>query len=306
MPSIDGRRPAGFCGGAFLFTAVILPVLASCATVSAVDGRPLPPAQTPGEVRPEWAALPGFGYRETCLTVFSGRVLRPRLEFHALRVSLTGANAGIVTSAGRPDGEGGFLSTRVTGFVRDYRLLAGINALPFDPVSAGEGEARTNVGLVVSDGKVTSPPHPGFDALVFFDDGRAAILSQSGIDLTGVVNAVGGFRKVLEDGRPVYRVLYAQSRHPRSAAGISGCGGYLYLLAVDGRRRRSAGATEKETALLLAALGAAEGLNLDGGGSTALAVSLPDGSVRLLNTPVHRVIPGRERAVAGSIGVAAR
>ena len=60
---------------------------------------------------------------------------------------------------------------------------------------------------------------------------------------------------------------------------------------------------DMETAMLLRALGAHDGINLDGGGSSSLALRYPDGKVRVANTPVHGGVPGRERAVAGCIGV---
>ncbi|MCL2558630.1 MAG: phosphodiester glycosidase family protein, partial [Treponema sp.] len=188
-------------------------------------------------------------------------------------------------------------------------LLAAINALPFDPSSDREGEPRANVGVVISDGRMLSTPRARYDALVFFADGGAAIVSQAEIQgerLEQISNAVGGFYRLLSGGEPVARVLGLQARHPRSAAGISACGRYLYLLAIDGRRPGSQGATELETALLLRALGAAEGINFDGGGSTALALRHPDGQTRLANVPVHSGVPGRERAVAGLLGIAYR
>jgi len=56
--------------------------------------------------------------------------------------------------------------------------------------------------------------------------------------------------------------------------------------------------------MILLALGSWNGLNLDGGGSTALALRGADGKVRVVNTPVHSGIPGLERAVAGCLGIA--
>jgi exopolysaccharide biosynthesis protein len=74
-------------------------------------------------------------------------------------------------------------------------------------------------------------------------------------------------------------------------------------VVIDGRRAGSVGATEAETALLLRALGAADGINFDGGGSTALALRYPDGKIRTVNTPVHGGVVGSERAVAGCLGI---
>ncbi|MDR2922815.1 MAG: phosphodiester glycosidase family protein [Treponema sp.] len=271
----------------------------SCATLSPVEE---PEGQTvfaiPDEVFPRWSAL------SSGLDYFAGKVSRPRIGFYALRVDLASPDLRIAAAPGASDKDGKTVSTRVSSFVRDKGLLAGINALPFDPVSAVEGEPRTNVGIVIADGFLFAPPHNSFDALVFYTDGNAAIVAQSDIkNFDNIENAVGGFYRILENGELAPRVINSGDRHPRSAAGISPDGKFLYLLVIDGRQINSIGATEAETALLLRALGATEGINFDGGGSSALALRYPDGKVRAVNTPIHGLIPGRERAVAGCLGV---
>jgi exopolysaccharide biosynthesis protein len=155
---------------------------------------------------------------------------------------------------------------------------------------------------------MVSSPRPPYDALIFYDDGAAAIVSQAALDSAeNIAGAAGGFYQILKGRELTERTTKAKKRHPRSAAGLSadsGNGRFLYLLVIDGRRPGSIGATEAETALLLKALGAIDGINLDGGGSSALVLRYPNGSVRAVNTPIHGGIPGRERAVAGCIGIA--
>ena len=236
----------------------------------------------------------------------AGKVSHPRMEFNALRIDLSNPNLRMLAAGGGKAGvleNGKFLSTKVSSFVRDNGLLAGINALPFSPVSGKEGEPRRNIGIVVTDGVMVSPPYPRFDALVFYADGSAAIVSQSALSAENIANAVGGFHRILEADELVPRVIGIKTRHPRSAAGISLDGRYLYLLVIDGRRPGSVGSTEAQTALILRALGASEGINFDGGGSSALVLRYPDGKIRVTNTPIHNHIPGRERAVAGCLGV---
>ncbi|MDR2079362.1 MAG: phosphodiester glycosidase family protein, partial [Treponema sp.] len=150
------------------------------------------------------------------------------------------------------------------------------------------------------------------DALVFYLGGGGEILSQSLLEnpeqRQHISDAVGGFFILLWEGALPKRLEdnREQNRHPRSAAGLSADGKTLYLLVIDGRRPGSAGATETETGLILKRLGAFTGLNLDGGGSTALALRRSDGKVRTLNTPVHGGIPGRERGVASCLGIRIR
>jgi exopolysaccharide biosynthesis protein len=250
----------------------------------------------------------------------AGKIIKPKLEFRALRIALSDPGLRIVvsgnvshtaspdTSAGSPGGT--IPAVRVSSFVRDNRLLAGINTAPFAPIVTGkEGTPLTIVGLTVAEGRVISPPDPRFDALIFYYGGGAAVRNQGEAgDLTTIQNAVGGFYGLLAENRLTGRALQSAGarsapRHPRSAAGLSADGNFLYLLVIDGRQVKSAGATEAETGILLRQLGASEGINLDGGGSTALALRYPDGVVRAVNTPIHGGIPGRERAVASCLGI---
>jgi exopolysaccharide biosynthesis protein len=73
-----------------------------------------------------------------------------------------------------------------------------------------------------------------------------------------------------EDPEFFYR--FGVRRNPRTLAGLT-ADGRLLLVAIDGRRPSfSVGASFGESAGVLRALGATEGVNLDGGGSTSLAV----------------------------------
>ncbi|MDR2543132.1 MAG: phosphodiester glycosidase family protein [Treponema sp.] len=248
------------------------------------------------DIEPVWQSITDG------LWFFHAKTVSPRLEFWALRICLFSQNLGIVVRAGNE----GAASTRVSSFVHDNNLLAGINATPFDVISSREGQPIKNMGIIVSDGVQLAPANTRYDALVFYTDGTAAIVGQSAINSTeNIQNAVGGFYQILTDGQAAKRTLNNEIRHPRSAAGlsISGTNRYFYLLVIDGRRSGSAGATELETALILQLLGSKDGINLDGGGSTTLALRYDDGIVRTVNTPIHGGIPGRERAVAGCIGI---
>ncbi|MCP3028613.1 phosphodiester glycosidase family protein [Halobacillus sp. A5] len=69
---------------------------------------------------------------------------------------------------------------------------------------------------------------------------------------------------------------FAETRHPRSLAGIKENGNIL-LVTVDGRNpEESLGLTFYESAQVLQSLGAVEGMNLDGGGSSTMTVGEED------------------------------
>jgi exopolysaccharide biosynthesis protein len=274
------------CPLAFLFSCA---GLSSPATVK----TPLY-ATSPETVRPEWRSL------SEGLSLFEGKTRSPRLEFKALRVELLSPQIFVVTS---PAGKE-ILSMKVSSFVEREGLIAGINTTPFDPSSAREGEPRRLAGIAVFQGRLLSPPNPRYGALVFYRNRRAAILPQGLIEnRENIEYAAGGFHLILEKGELTERALNTKPRYARSAAGLSENGAVLYLLVIDGRRAGNAGATEAETAILLRQLGAEEGLNLDGGGSSALALRFPGTRARVINSPAHQGIPGRERAVAACLGV---
>ena len=296
----------GFC----FFSAMSL--LTACAVLSPVSAESEQPEiflyiET---VEPRWLPFAdGVGY-------FHGKVSSPRLEFWALSIDLNAPNVSIVVKDGSANDEGS-LSTKVSSFVRENNLIAGINAVPFDVASLAERQPINNIGVVISDGVMLSPLNHQYDALVFYYNHQrdeedspkivtAAIVSQSSVRSTeNIKNAVGGFHQILISGVPAQRTQNSEARHPRSAAGVSDNGNYLYFLVIDGRRALSEGSTERETALLLASLGSHNGINFDGGGSSALALRFRDGNVRVVNNPVNGLLPGQERAVAGCIGISA-
>ena len=92
---------------------------------------------------------------------------------------------------------------------------------------------------------------------------------------------VGGWPRVVRGGRNVAAASdsvegtfprFSRNRHPRSAIAVTRDSATLLLVAVDGRRQTSVGMSLVELGDALLSLGAAEALNLDGGGSTALVV----------------------------------
>jgi hypothetical protein len=92
---------------------------------------------------------------------------------------------------------------------------------------------------------------------------------------------------------PWFHGSFVASRHPRTMAGVRRDGSLL-LVTVDGRRPGwSAGVTLREGARVMRSLGARDALNLDGGGSTAMAVR-----GRTANLPSD---PGGERPVSDAL-----
>lgn len=83
-------------------------------------------------------------------------------------------------------------------------------------------------------------------------------------------------------------VNLCQRTHPRTALGLSADGRFLILLLAEGRREGVPGLTLTETATWLQRLGAYEGLNLDGGGSSSLLLNGVSVMQRPANEPALR------------------
>ncbi|MGC8784104.1 MAG: phosphodiester glycosidase family protein, partial [Armatimonadota bacterium] len=125
---------------------------------------------------------------------------------------------------------------------------------------------------------------------------------QSGVDFwKRAVMAVGGGPWLMRNGEILidapqqgFQSGFSQKRHPRTAVGVT-ADGKLLLVTVDGRQPMSGGMTLYELAQLLKQLGATDAINLDGGGSTTLAIR---GGL-VLNSPSE----GKERPVANAVVV---
>lgn len=85
-------------------------------------------------------------------------------------------------------------------------------------------------------------------------------------------------------------------RHPRAALGV--CDDHLIALACDGRAHDEAGLSLIELAEVLAALGARDALNLDGGGSSSLVCG---GELRNVARERHGVVLPAGRAISTAL-----
>src|SRR5690606_29506858 len=110
--------------------------------------------------------------------------------------------------------------------------------------------------------------------------------------------AVGGNWVLVKDGKTQHSG--DQAAHPRTAVGFSADGRKMYLLTVDGRQADSRGVTLDELAGMMVELGAANALNLDGGGSSTLLAREPGQTARQVeNSPSD----GGERHVPNGLAL---
>ena len=206
------------------------------------------------------------------------------------------------------------LRTRVSDFAaqrhkegHDIRLA--VNASPWGPWTAPfTHKYGGNIGLAMCEGKVVGLPRSGRPAFIERTNGEFAFIDVKKDDkATGIRNAVSGFQFVLRDGKQVCdnRMVL----HPRTFYGLSKDNKTFYILVVDGRQKGySEGFALCEGAKFLTYLGADDGLNMDGGGSTTL-VTCRNGKTEIVNTPPgagkasKAQKPNYTRKVATSIGI---
>lgn len=194
-------------------------------------------------------------------------------------------------------------SLRTSTYLEKYNLQLAINASPFGPVVVREGQPQDVVGLAISNGELYSEPHKGYAALLIHEAGHATIADQP-CDVRGVRHAVGGFARIVDDGK---NTGGDGDINPRTAVGVSEDGMTLYFIVVDGRRPRySMGATTGEIAQILLDFGARNAVNLDGGGSTTLVMQDANGKPKIINRPISGIPLTRERANANHLGIYAQ
>lgn len=296
QPLTRPNGPKSLNPGLLLPAMAFLLLSAGCVTAAPVAD--LVEVASLNEFRPEWKPL----FKGVDLA--AGRLLGdvPQAAY-ALRVDLREPGIEFLATPSNGDKPGETDGRKTSAFLKEFNCQAAINASPFSPAQDGQGDPKDVLGLAISRGEKYSDPNKTYPAIIFTKDNKARIVEPP-FNTAGAYNAVGGFAVILEEGR---NVGADAGRHPRTAAGISKKGRYLYLLVIDGRQGAySAGATTSETAKWLLRLGAWNGINLDGGGSTAMAVQDRDGQPKLVNRPIHNNIPGVERVSANHLGIFAR
>lgn len=155
------------------------------------------------------------------------------------------------------------------------------------------GHARTAAKVLV-----TTVVRDGDGRQVRFGAGDSVVSAAPTLVENGRVHIDATAEGTIDPSDLSFNYAWADNRQPRTMAGIDGKG-RLLLVTVDGRLAGgSEGFTLAEGAAFMKSLGAVQALNLDGGGSTAMAV---DGA--LVN---HTSDATGERAVGDTVQVLPR
>lgn len=242
-----------------------------------------------------------------------------RQVYHVVRLDLTDPYLQLFVSPSS-NAAGQYRARTVSRFVSSSGALLGINAsyfLPFAPGTPGGDDfvPQTDqfveaLGQVIVGGRrlpVNAARDPRVNAILCIHRANLEIRAGSACRWDAV-DAVAAGPLLLNDGIEQSfehaDPKYAREHHPRTAIGIAADGRSGWLVVVDGRQSvLSEGATLFELSAFFRDLGAADAINLDGGGSTTLAIDDGFGKPRVLNSPIHTGVPGRERPVANQLGV---
>lgn len=235
---------------------------------------------------------------------------QPRtVMLHILEIDLTSPDVQFfVTPATDTSDNLAYPAQTTTEFLETYQLQAAINANFFFPFRSGTPwnyypkpqEPVTAVGLAISDGTIYSSYEANFPVLCLNNNSAEILRTNCPAETE---QAVAGDHLFIWNGE-IKNYRY-DIPYPRTVIALSEDRKTMWWLVADGRQRGySEGAMLAELGELLLELGATTALNLDGGGSTSMAIM--DGSEPvLLNSPVHTRIPLRQRPIAVHLGLIA-
>ncbi len=216
-----------------------------------------------------------------------------------------------------PDGT----SAPITVINKFDSMAAGIVLYTSDWGATTPGSSGNVLEVVVEDGKVTAKnrdvgpvaiPEKGYvlacdlSMHTFLDDHLGIgfgveIAISTTPDYETIETAVGGGGMILVEGQVPSSFSHTVSGvHPRSAVGIDKSGKIITLVVVDGRRSGAAGMSMSQLGALMKELGCHNAMNLDGGGSSLMAIQ-KNGSPQVANQPSDNY----KRPVSNSIGITA-
>jgi hypothetical protein len=315
---------SGFRPWRWALLALVTPVPATAAgqatpaeprQVSAPAGAP---AAAPAAVREPTTTsvpMPNRALRHSVVV----REDKARFVAHVVEIDLSAADIAFVTTQADVSGGMEFVALRTSTVLDRLHALLAVNASYFLPFAGGspggedyyphEGDPANASGAVVASGGVASPVETDLDlrvnAILCFE-GLAIAIADGQVCPAGFSSGIAAGPRMLASGvRRSFETFdnnYAATPQPRTAIGISADRKRAWIVVVDGRQKGySDGATLAALSTLFLELGASDAINLDGGGSSTLAVAGEDGAAQVINRPIHTGVPGRERPVANHL-----
>ena len=240
------------------------------------------------------------------------------LKINIIEIDLTAQGISFLVTP--PSGPRETANQTTLEFLTQLRAQITVNAHFFTPWPADGTGYSWVTGLAASDGTVYSafernkgyPYQDNLPALNIAADNTASVVYQAEGDTTGYAvdppaalhNAVCGNEQILTQGvNTAGTGSWDSTLNPRTIIGLAP-NHKLILFTVDGRQAGiSEGLTTSEAAeLLLNDYGVTDAINLDGGGSTTLAMARP--TPFAVNVPVGvNNIPGTLRSVGSNLAL---
>lgn len=229
---------------------------------------------------------------------------RPMM-IHVVTVDLRAEGIRLLVTPGDPKAERPLKARTTTQFLEEFGVQVAVNGDGFTPWYSNtifdyyphSGDLVSPIGFAASQGVVYSPNTDDQPVIYFSRTNRA----RFGLPIGKVYHAISGNLMLVEQGQSL--PTPQSEPQPRTALGLDKNGNRLIILVVDGRQPGySEGATLAELAEMFVSLGAIQAMNLDGGGSSTLAME-KNGKAFLLNTPINHGIPGRQRPVGNHLGI---
>jgi len=126
------------------------------------------------------------------------------------------------------------------------------------------------------------------------------LITNTTPNLESIKFAIGGGSIILKNGVPTNSNINIKGNQPRTGIGISQDEKELIIATIDGRNNSFVGVSQELFGLILKDLGAYNAINLDGGGSTTMAVKPVDKQVAEV---VNKPSDGSQRKVPNGVGV---
>jgi len=242
-------------------------------------------------------------------------------EVFAAFVDLTDPNVHVRVSRGGedPDGPGEWQTTLMppTKVAEREGFDIVVNGDFFSAFNTkdAEGEAALKqftggrpakvTGPAVTDGQKWGPAADKKRGVFFIDANGKPAVAEAKDAPSDAREVIAGSDVIVQNNMnvapPGDKPGFARGPHPRTAVGIRDGGKTLVLVVIDGRKKGVAvGMSLKETAEIMMKYGCTDAVNLDGGGSSMLAIRDPkSGQMEVKNHPSD----GKERSVANVLGV---
>jgi hypothetical protein len=248
------------------------------------------------------------------------------MVMNAVRIDLTDTNIQLYASPRTTNYLSGTRETggyTTTNFIKAHGLQVAVNANFFHDGGTSDTESPSYtdpqgtpfdlIGLEISQGQVVSPQDSSdyVASLMFTSNNQATFVPTNwpAHPTTGIYTAVTGLYAILYSNVNIGSNYigspdFAHQINPHTAFGLSQDRRHLYLITIDGRQSGySDGALDWETARWLQLLGATDGAQMDGGGSTCLAIQTSSGATVELNHDSAAAADGVERTVGSHLGV---